>query len=203
MSIALIDYGIGNLRSVRKALEAVGANIIQTDQKGEILSAEKIVLPGVGAFKDGMIGLQKRGLIPVLQEIHELKIPILGICLGMQLLFEYGHEMGVYKGLGFIPGHVRQFPENELKVPHTGWNQLNIKMNSALFSGIPDQSYVYFNHSFYCQPKDQQDTIGTTDYGLSFTAAIQRRTLFGVQFHPEKSQKIGLSILRNFVEVYL
>jgi glutamine amidotransferase len=203
MSIALIDYGIGNLRSVRKALETVGADITQTDQKEEILSAEKIVLPGVGAFRDGMIGLHKRGLIPVLHEIHKRGSPILGICLGMQLLFEYGHEMGTHEGLGFIPGHVIQFQKTQLKIPHTGWNQLNILENSTLFLGIPDQSFVYFNHSFYCQPDERQDTIAATDYGLSFAAAVQRGSLFGVQFHPEKSQKIGLSILKNFVEVRL
>jgi imidazole glycerol-phosphate synthase subunit HisH len=203
MSIALIDYGIGNLRSVRKAFEAVGANINQTDQKDEIFSADKIVLPGVGAFSDGMNGLQQRGLIPVLQEIHKRGTPILGICLGMQLFFEYGQEMGNYKGLGFVPGRVMKFPENELKIPHTGWNQLNIEKNSPLFSDVPDQAYVYFNHSFYCQPGDQHDTIATTEYGLSFSSAVQRGPLFGVQFHPEKSQKIGLSILRNFVEVRL
>jgi len=203
MSIALIDYGIGNLRSVRKALETVGADVIQTDQKDEILSAEKIVLPGVGAFRDGMIGLQKRALIQVLREIHKRRTPILGICLGMQLFFDYGHEMGTFKGLGFVPGLVMQFPENGLKTPHTGWNQLNIEKNSPLFSGIPDQAYVYFNHGFYCQPSDQQDTIATTNYGLPFTSAVQREHLYGVQFHPEKSQKIGLSILRNFVEVHL
>ncbi|MFN2304788.1 MAG: imidazole glycerol phosphate synthase subunit HisH [Anaerolineales bacterium] len=198
MSIALIDYGIGNLRSVRKAFEAVGAKICQTDQKDEILSADKIVLPGVGAFEDGMIGLEKRGLIPVLKQAHKKGTPILGICLGMQLLFEYGYEMGTHKGLGFIPGHVKQFPKNELKIPHTGWNQLKLKKNSTLLTDIPDQAYVYFNHGFFCLPDEPQDTITTTDYGLTFCSAVQRKHLFGVQFHPEKSQGIGLTILRNF-----
>jgi len=200
MKIALIDYGIGNLRSVKKAFEAVGANIIQTSDPDEILNADKVVLPGVGAFQDGLSGLQKRNLIPTLNEIKRRKTPFLGICLGMQLLFERSSEMGNTRGLGFISGEVRKFSDKALKIPQTGWNQIKTINSSPLLGGIKDQSYVYFNHSYYCDPLDKQDTIAQTEYGKSYASAVQKGSIYGVQFHPEKSQKIGLTILKNFVE---
>jgi len=200
MKIALIDYGIGNLRSVKKAFEAVGANIIQTSDPDEILNADKVVLPGVGAFQDGLSGLQKRNLIPTLNEIKRRKTPFLGICLGMQLLFERSSEMGNTRGLGFISGEVRKFSDKALKIPQTGWNQINTINSSPLLGSIKDQSYVYFNHSYYCDPLDKQDTIAQTEYGKSYASAVQKGSIYGVQFHPEKSQKIGLTILKNFVE---
>ena len=200
MKIALIDYGIGNLRSVKKAFEAVGANIVQTSSPDEILNAEKVVLPGVGAFQDGLSGLQKRNLIPTLNEIKRRKTPFLGICLGMQLLFERSSEMGNTRGLGFIAGEVLKFPNEALKIPQTGWNQIKTINSSPLMDGIKDQSFVYFNHSYYCSPLESEDIIAQTEYGTPYASAVQKGSIYGVQFHPEKSQKIGLTILKNFVE---
>lgn len=201
MKVALIDYGIGNLRSVRKAIEAVGGEVIQTDQSEIILNSPKVILPGVGAFKDGMIGLQQRGLIPTLKAIIDNETPFLGICLGMQLFFDSSTEMGSTQGLGFITGNVRLFSSKELKIPQTGWNQLVQSGNSPLLYGIENGAYVYFNHSYYCAPKQNLDVIAHTDYGITYASAIQKSSLYGVQFHPEKSQEIGLQILKNFLEL--
>jgi len=200
MNIALIDYGIGNLRSVKKAFEAVGTNIVQTSESNLILNADKVVLPGVGAFKDGVKGLQNRNLIPTLRELKRRKTPLLGICLGMQLLFDASSEMGNNKGLGFIEGEVRKFSNSALKIPQTGWNQIEIINKSPLLKDVKDQSYVYFNHSYYCDPSKSVDMIAQTDYGLAYASAVQKGSIYGVQFHPEKSQDIGLIILKNFVE---
>lgn len=200
MKIALIDYGIGNLRSVKKAFEAVGANIAQTSTPNEILNADKVVLPGVGAFQDGLSGLKKRNLLPVLNEIKRRNTPLLGICLGMQLLFESSSEMGNTHGLGFLEGEVRKFSKKALKIPQTGWNQIDIINDSPLMDGVKDQSYVYFNHSYYCDPHESEDIITKTEYGKGYASAIQKGSIYGVQFHPEKSQNIGLTILKNFVE---
>lgn len=201
MKLVMIDYGVGNLRSVRKALEAVGAEVLQTDDPVLIQAAEKVVLPGVGAFRDGMAGLEARGLVPVLQTVVQRGTPMMGICVGMQLLFEISLEMGTWEGLGFIPGEVRPFPESDLKVPQTGWNQLNIGKESPLLLGIKDGDYVYFNHGYYCAPTDDGTVIASTDYGFPYASAVQSGNLYGVQFHPEKSQSVGLTILRNFVKV--
>lgn len=200
MKIALIDYGIGNLRSVKKAFEAVGANILQTSEPNEILNADKVVLPGVGAFQDGLSGLQKRNLLPVLNEIKRREMPFLGICLGMQLLFESSSEMGNSRGLGFLEGEVRKFSKEGLKIPQTGWNQIKTLNDSPLLDGVKDQSYVYFNHSYYCDPLKSKDIIAQTDYGKTYASAVQKGSIYGVQFHPEKSQNVGLTILKNFVE---
>jgi glutamine amidotransferase len=201
MSIVLVDYGIGNLRSVRKALETVGAQVVQTSEPEVILSGDKVVLPGVGAFKDGMAGLEALGLIPVIDEIVQRKTPLLGICLGMQLFFSSSLEMGDTQGLGYISGTVKEFSEDGLKVPQTGWNQLEINPDSFLLKGVPDQSYVYFNHSYYCEPVDPGVSAAETDYGVPYTSAVEKGSIYGVQFHPEKSQDAGLKILKNFVEV--
>jgi imidazole glycerol-phosphate synthase subunit HisH len=201
MKLAMIDYGIGNLRSVKKALEAAGANVVQTEDPDLILAADKVVLPGVGAFRDGMTGLKTRGLVPILQTVVQRGTPLLGICVGMQLFFERGLEMGAWDGLGFIPGEVRPFPESDLKVPQTGWNQLNIQKYSPLLKGIMNGNHVYFNHSYYCAPADDSVAIALTDYGFPYASAVQSGNIYGVQFHPEKSQAVGLSILRNFVAV--
>lgn len=200
MKIALINYGIGNLRSVKKALEAVGATVIQTSESYEILEAEKVILPGVGAFQDGISGLQNRNLIPTLNKIKQRKIPLLGICLGMQLLFETSSEMGNTQGLGFFKGEVLKFSDNGLKIPQTGWNQIETINDSPLLDGVEDQSYVYFNHSYYCKPLESMDIIAQTEYGVDYASAVQKGSIYGVQFHPEKSQNIGLAILKNFVE---
>ncbi|MDO9300394.1 MAG: imidazole glycerol phosphate synthase subunit HisH, partial [Anaerolineales bacterium] len=197
----LIDAGTGNLRSVQKALENVGANVTRTDDPQAVISAKRIVLPGVGAFGDFMSGLRARGLEDAVKEAAMRGVPLLGICVGMQALFDIGEEMGQHAGLGLLRGRVLRFAENlSVKIPHTGWNQLEAAKSSALFNQINDGAYVYFNHSYYCQAEDSSDVIGVTDYGINYACAVQRDNVFGVQFHPEKSQSVGLQILQNFLE---
>lgn len=199
--VILIDAGTGNLRSVQKALEAVGATVERTDDPRRVLSAERVVLPGVGAFGDFMSGLRARGLEDPVREIAGRGIPLLGICVGMQALFENGEEMGMHAGLGLLSGKVVRFKESlSVKIPHTGWNQLEVQQESALFNGLSSGTYVYFNHSYYCQPEDASDVIGSTDYGVRYACVVQRDNIAGVQFHPEKSQASGLRILQNFLE---
>jgi imidazole glycerol-phosphate synthase subunit HisH len=198
--IALIDYGIGNLRSVEKALQAVGGEINLTEDPQTILRAEKVVLPGVGAFGDGMAGLRQRGLVEVVRQVYRSGTPLLGICVGMQLLFEVGEELGKHEGLGLLPGCVLRFPENGLKVPQTGWNQLQIEGESPLLDGLSPGSYAYFNHGYYCSVTEPGDILASTEYGVRYAAVVGRGRLYGAQFHPEKSQAVGLQILRNFVE---
>ena len=165
-----------------------------------ILSAGQVVLPGVGAFGDGMAGLRQRGLEAVIRQIASQGKPLLGICLGMQLLFESSDEMGQHIGLGLLPGRVTRFPETGWKVPQTGWNQLNILQDTPLLAGLHSGDYAYFNHSYYCAPAADRDSLASTEYGLAYTSVVGRGSLYGVQFHPEKSQSVGLQILRNFVE---
>ncbi len=198
--IALIDYGIGNLRSVQKAFEAVGAQIDLTSDPDRILTAEKVILPGVGAFRDGMRGLQERGLVETVREVVRRGTPLLGICVGMQLLFEVGEEMGIHPGLGLLPGRVKRFESNTLKIPQTGWNQLLLQTGNPLVTGLKDGDYAYFNHSYYCLATTPSDVLAQTDYGGRYASMVGRGRLYGVQFHPEKSQAVGLRILRNFVE---
>lgn len=196
--IAVVDSGVGNLRSVVKALEAVGADVTLTADRETIFSAEKIVLPGVGAFADTMEGLRERGLIPIIHKIYKKQTPLLGICVGMQVLFDASEEMGFHEGLGFLPGRVRLFDGRDVKVPQTGWNQIEPQRESLLLQGIDAGSYVYFNHSYYCDPDEAADVLGVTRYGSGYASAVQRDSLYGVQFHPEKSQQVGLAVLRNF-----
>ncbi len=199
--IILIDAGTGNLRSVQKALEAVGANVIRTDDPEEVLNAKQIVLPGVGAFGDFMSGLRARGLDSVIKDVAARGVPLLGICVGMQALFEIGEEMGEHEGLGLLNGTVLKFAESlSVKIPHTGWNQVEAKKDALLFNHIKDEAYAYFNHSYYCQVGDHSDVIAEVDYGIRYACAVRRENIFGVQFHPEKSQAVGLQILKNFVE---
>jgi imidazole glycerol-phosphate synthase subunit HisH len=199
--IILIDAGTGNLRSVQKALEAVGAQVERTDDPQKVLSGKKVVLPGVGAFGDFMSGLKARGLEEAIKEIAQRNIPLLGICVGMQALFEVGEEMGDHEGLGLLKGAVVKFADTlSVKIPHTGWNQVQVKKEAALFSQVHDGAYVYFNHSYYCQAGDHSDVIADVDYGIRYACAVRRDNVFGVQFHPEKSQSVGLQILKNFVE---
>lgn len=197
--IALIDYGIGNLRSVQKALEHVGADVRLTEDPAVIRAADKVVLPGVGAFGDGMRGLHARGLVPVVCEVAALGTPTLGICLGMQVLFEVSEERGLHPGLGLLPGRVTPFVAPGLKVPQTGWNQIEPVADSVLLRGLPPGSHAYFNHSYYCTAQPS-DTLAATDYGGRFPSVVGRGRLYGIQFHPEKSQHVGLLLLRNFVE---
>ena len=198
--IAIIDYGAGNLHSVQKAIEFVGGKALITNDAEKILAASKAILPGVGAFKNGMDGLKKNNLVPVIKEFADSGKPLLGICLGMQLLFEEGHEHGVHEGLSLLPGLVLEFESDTLKIPQIGWNTLQLLKDSPLTSEIPDESYVYFNHGYYCQPEIAAHSLASTEYEVEFTSVVNLKNIYGVQFHPEKSQKIGLQILRNFVE---
>jgi len=199
--IILIDAGTGNLRSVQKALENVGATVTRTDDPALVLSASKVVLPGVGAFGDFMAGLRARNLEGAVKDVAAHGVPLLGICVGMQALFEVGEEMGQHAGLGLLRGRVLRFADNlSVKIPHTGWNQLEARQGAPLFNQIKAGAYVYFNHSYYCQPEDLSDISAEVDYGLRYACAVQRGNIFGAQFHPEKSQAVGLQILKNFVE---
>jgi len=209
--IAIIDYGMGNIHSVQKALESLGARAIVTNQPAEIKRCVKAVLPGVGAFDDAIRELKRQDLITALKNhIREKKI-FLGICLGMQLLFEKSQEADKEKGLGALKGMVRRFKSKKgLKVPHIGWNQLKIVTRSPghqvtrqcpLLTGIEDGSYVYFCHSYYAVPKDKKNIAAACNYGINFASVIWQDNIYGVQFHPEKSQAVGLRILKNFVEM--
>ena len=197
--IAIVNYGLGNLHSVHKAVVKVGGEALVTEDAADIRRADKVILPGVGAFADGMQGLAERGLVEVVQEAARAGKPLLGICLGMQLMFDESEEQGVSHGLGLVPGRVRLFENKTVKVPQIGWNQLQFEKDSPLLEGLQPGDYVYINHSYYCEPSEQADTLISTEYGLRYASSIQRGNLFGVQFHPEKSQRVGLQILRNFV----
>ncbi|MBI4209294.1 MAG: imidazole glycerol phosphate synthase subunit HisH [Deltaproteobacteria bacterium] len=197
--IAVIDYGMGNLRSVAKGLERVGCQTCVTDKPSEVIAAAGVVLPGVGAFPECMKNLRERGLVEPVLEVIERGTPFLGICLGYQLLFEGSEEFGGSEGLAIIPGWVRRFSQGEgIKVPHMGWNAVRWGAPSPLFEGVPDESFFYFVHSFYPVPQDRSRVTGWTDYPDSFAASIQKGNLLGCQFHPEKSQRWGLKILENF-----
>ena len=201
--IAIIDYGMGNIHSVQKALEIMGGECRLTNQPEAIRAAEKIVLPGVGAFADAMQELEKQGLIQVLLEQVKGGKPFLGICLGMQLLFAESEESKINKGLGLFAGTVKRFKNNDgLKVPHMGWNQLLIKDPVCpLLKDIPDKSYVYFCHSYYPVPAKGSIIGASTEYGVEFASLIYKDNAYGVQFHPEKSQKIGLKMIENFINL--
>ncbi|MSP41362.1 MAG: imidazole glycerol phosphate synthase subunit HisH [Deltaproteobacteria bacterium] len=197
--IAIIDYGMGNLRSVQKGLERVGFEAIVTRDVGQILSARGVVLPGVGAFSACMENLAKFGLIEPIRELVRQAKPFLGICLGFQLLFSESEEFGKQKGLDLFPGRVVGFHAGEnLKVPHMGWNRIDKQKDSPFLDGIASGDYVYFVHSFYVAPDDGAIVATTTDYGQSFVSSIATDRLFACQFHPEKSQELGLRILTNF-----
>lgn len=200
-NVVLIDAGTGNLRSVQKALESTGANVERTDDPQKVLLGKRVVLPGVGAFGDFMSGLRARGLEDAVKEIATRGVPLLGICVGMQALFDVGEEMGEHTGLGLLTGKVVRFAASlSVKIPHTGWNQVEARKDASLFNGINSGAYVYFNHSYYCQAWNSSDILATTDYGINYACAVGRENIFGVQFHPEKSQAVGLRILKNFLE---
>ncbi len=197
--VIVADYGMGNLRSVSKALEKVGADVEVTADVSKVSGAERLVLPGVGAFGKAVENLQEAGLIDALKDFLQSERPFLGICLGLQLLFQSSEEEDLRKGLGVIPGTVKRFREG-LKVPHMGWNTLKYANQCTLFDGVPEGSYVYFVHSYYVVPTDDTVTACTTDYGTTFVSAVCRDNIAGVQFHPEKSQNLGLRVLINFME---
>lgn len=202
MKLVIVDYGMGNLRSVEKALEKLGTSPVITSRADEICTGDGIIVPGVGAFGDAMAELSRLELVEVLRRLAKDGIPLLGICLGLQIFFDQSEEAPGVEGLGLVRGDVRRFSlPPEFKIPHMGWNALRIAPNSHLFAGIPDGSHVYFVHSYYVDPKDDSVVAATSDYGIRFAAAIEKGNVFGVQFHPEKSQTVGLQILTNFVDV--
>jgi len=198
--IAIIDYGMGNLRSVEKGFLKVGVNVKVTNKPEDVLNADGVVLPGVGAFRDCMGELTNLNLINAVVDSIQQGKPYLGICLGLQVLFSESDEFGKCNGLDILKGRVIRFDlENkELKIPQMGWNQLNIKKNNPLFEGVPDKSYFYFVHSYYVAPDDSSVVATTTDYGIEFTSSVRKDNIYAVQFHPEKSQALGLQILKNF-----
>ena len=195
--ITIIDYAINNLRSVEKALVSLGVAVEVSDDPQRIRQAKKIVLPGVGAFADAMNNLQARNLTGVLREQVEAGTPLLGLCLGLQLLFSESEEFGRTLGFNFIPGKVKRLPPY-LKVPHIGWNQLHFRRPDPLLEGVPEGSFVYFVHSYYADPDSHEDILATTDYAIEFPAIARRGNVWATQFHPEKSQAVGLRILKNF-----
>lgn len=203
MPLAVIDYGAGNLRSVLHALHHLNAEEIRlVRHPDDLRDADRIILPGVGAFGAGMAQLHKQGLVEPLRQAVAAGTPYLGICLGMQFLFEVSDEMGEHAGLGILPGRVTRFEDRPgLKVPHMGWNTLDICRESPLMAGLPAEPHVYFVHSYYCIPSDPGDVLATMNYGGAYCVAVQRENIYGVQFHPEKSQKNGLTILSNFLRL--
>ena len=200
--IAVIDYDAGNLKSVEKALIFLGETPVITRDREELLAADKVILPGVGAFGDAMDRLHQYGRVDVIKEIVKKGIPFLGICLGLQLMFESSEESPGVEGLGLLPGKILKIPETPgMKVPHMGWNSLKIDPNSRLFKGIPDGSYVYFVHSYYLKAGSEDIVAATTEYGTHIHAAVEKGNLYACQFHPEKSSQTGLKILENFISL--
>ena len=200
--IAIVDYDAGNLKSVEKALIYIGEKPLVTDDSEVILSADKIILPGVGAFGEAMEKLKARGLVDTLRKAVEKGIPLLGICLGMQLLFDGSDESEGVEGLSILPGKITRIPANGVdKIPHMGWNSLEFPKQSKLFDGINEGAFVYFVHSYYLQADNEEDVAATTEYITHIHAAVESGNVFGCQFHPEKSGEVGLSILKNFVSL--
>lgn len=200
--IAIIDYDAGNLKSVEKALHYLGAETLITRDPKKILQADKVILPGVGSFGTAMEQLQKYGMDEVVHQVVEKKIPLLGICLGLQLLFEESEESPNVKGLGILKGKVCKIPDTTgLKIPHIGWNSLDLHNNGRLYQDIPQGSYVYFVHSYYLKAEDTSIVKASTEYGTHIHASVEKDNVFACQFHPEKSGEVGLTILRNFVQI--
>ncbi len=200
--IAIIDYGAGNLQSVKKALDFIGAESVITDNIETINACDKILLPGVGSFGDAMDSMTQKGLVDTVKENANSGKPFLGICLGLQLLFEESEESPGVKGLGIFKGKIKKFsPDMGLKIPHIGWNSLKIKQKDTLFKDIPENSYVYFVHSYYLHAEDENEIATVTNYGIDFHSAVGKNNVFATQFHPEKSGDVGLQILRNFASM--
>lgn len=200
--IGIIDYDAGNLRSVSKALEALGETPVITRDRELLLKADKVILPGVGSFGDAMEKLNQYGLTEVIQEIAASGKPFLGICLGLQLLFESSEESPGVKGLGLLKGQILRIPEAPgLKIPHMGWNSLDITEGARLFNGIENGAYVYFVHSYYCKAEDESIVAASAEYSAHIHASVEQDNVFACQFHPEKSGSVGLQILKNFIEL--
>ena len=199
--ITIVDYGAGNIRSVEKAFQYIGVDAEVTSNADKIAAAERLVLPGVGAFADAMYRLQSKGLVPVLEDYAASGRPMLGICLGMQLMFDYSEE-GEAHGLSFVPGRIHAIPQDEgIKVPQIGWNNLEVSPTSRLLKGVPDNSYFYFVHSYCLDAVDKEIVTGCVQHGITIEASFEKDNLFGTQFHPEKSSDAGLIILKNFASI--
>lgn len=202
MATAIIDYGAGNLRSVQKALAHIGEESVITGDPARILAADKVILPGVGAFGDAMSHLRSRGLDQVIRQVTEKQTPFLGICLGLQLLFEGSEESPGVPGLGILKGKILRIPDREgLKIPHIGWNSLRLEHDGRLFRGIPQESHVYFVHSYYLRAEDASIVKASTEYSTQIHASVEQGNVFACQFHPEKSGEVGLQILKNFAGI--
>lgn len=199
--IAIIDYDAGNIKSVEKALQALGQEAVTTRDRDRILHADKVILPGVGAFGDAMEKIHKYELYEVIHQVVEQKTPFLGICLGLQLLFERSEESRGVEGLSILKGEILRIPDKQdLKIPHIGWNSLRFPNAGRLFRGIPEEAYVYFVHSYYLKAKEEEIVTATTEYGTLIHASVEKDNVFACQFHPEKSSAVGLQILKNFIE---
>ena len=197
--IQIVDYGMGNLRSVQKAFEKLAVAAEICTNPADLKHCDRLVLPGVGAFRDAIAELRRQDFVEPIKAHIAAGKPFLGICLGLQLLFDVSHEDGTWEGLGIVPGKVVRFPDShELKVPHMGWNRVTAAAGCPLFAGIPADSFFYFVHSYYVVPDDPAVVAGRTEYGQEFTSVVQRGNMFATQFHPEKSQKLGLQLLANF-----
>ena len=200
--VAIIDYDAGNIKSVQKAIESLGEEAIVTRDPEVILNAPRVILPGVGAFGDAMEKLHNYGLVDVIHEVVKRNIPFLGICLGLQLLFERSDETPGVEGLGILKGEIKRIPDTEgLKIPHIGWNSLKYPNSGRLYEGIPEESYVYFVHSYYLEARDEKMVVATTEYGTTIHASVEQGNVFACQFHPEKSSSVGLKILDNFLKI--
>lgn len=200
--IAIIDYDAGNIKSVEKAIQSLGEEVIVTRDADVLLQAEKVILPGVGAFGDAMDKIRSYGLEDVIHQIVEKGTPFLGICLGLQLMFEESDETPGVKGLGLLSGKILRIPDAEdLKIPHMGWNSLHFEKETKLFAGIKEGAYVYFVHSFYLKAEDESIVAASTEYGTHIHAAVEKDNVFACQFHPEKSSEVGLAILKNFISL--
>lgn len=200
--IAIVDYDAGNIKSVEKALKFLGQDALVTGDGEKILNADKVILPGVGAFGDAMGRLRSTGLDGILHKVAEKGTPFLGICLGLQLLFERSDEAPGVEGLGILKGEILRIPDREgLKIPHMGWNSLHLENNGRLFRGIEENAYVYFVHSYYLKAEDEAIVKASTEYGVHIHASVEKDNVFACQFHPEKSSDVGLKILKNFVEL--
>lgn len=200
--IAIIDYDAGNIKSVEKALQALGEKAVTTRDRDVILNAQKVILPGVGAFGDAMEKIHKYGLYDVIHQVVEKKTPFLGICLGLQLLFERSEESRGVEGLSILKGEILRIPEKQdLKIPHIGWNSLRYPNSGKLFRGIMEESYVYFVHSYYLKAEEEEIVTATTEYGTLIHASVEKGNVFACQFHPEKSSAVGMRILKNFIDM--